>query len=109
MIFPARHLTEPVSVQTYLGETAYGPSYAVSATTFCQLDAGRRLVRNGAGDEVVSETTLRLSPDLDPAIDLEAMLLPESLVSVRGRNSRIVEAKPHIERGRLVYVEVALA
>lgn len=108
MMFPARHLTEPVTVQSYGGEGAYGPSYAAPASTLCQLDATRRLVRSSSGDEVVSETTLRLSPDLNGLLDLEALFAPESLVTVRGRESRVVTAKPHIDRGRLIYLEVSL-
>lgn len=108
MIFPARHLTEAVTVQSYGGEGAYGPSYGTPADTFCQLDAGRRLVRSSTGDEVVSESTLRLSPDLDPALDLEVLFVPESLVKVRGKESRVITAKPVLDRGRLVYLEVTL-
>lgn len=108
MIFPPRHLTETVEVQAYGGEGAYGPSYGAPASTLCQLDAGRRLVRSSDGDEVVSESTLRLSPDLDPALDLEALFVPESLVSVRGRQSRVITAKSVLDRGRLVYLEVTL-
>lgn len=107
-MFPARHLTEPVTVQTLSGEGAYGQSFAAPVSTFCQLDARRKLVRNATGDEVVSETTLRLSPDLDPGLNLEALFVPESLVSVRGRDARVISAKPFIDRGRLVYVEVTL-
>jgi len=108
VIFPPRHLTEVVEVQTYGGEGAYGPSYAPQVTTLCQLDAGRRLVRSRNGDEVVSETTLRLSPNLDPALDLEGLFVPESLVAVRGREARVITAKPVLDRGRLVYLEVTL-
>lgn len=108
VIFPARHLTESVTVQTYGGEGAYGPTYAAEVSTFCQLDAGRRLVRSQAGDEVVSESTLRLSPDLDPALDIEVMFPPESRVTVRGKESRVITAKPVLDRGRLVYLEVTL-
>jgi hypothetical protein len=108
VIFPARHLTEPVSVRTYQGEGAYGPLFGPAVTTWCQLDAGRRLVRNRAGDEVVSESTLRLSPDLDESLDLEALFTPESLVAAGGRGSRVITAKPVLARGRLVYLEVTL-
>lgn len=107
-MFPARHLTEPVTVQTLTGEGAYGQTFAAAVTTRCQLDAERRLVRNQAGDEVVSETTIHLSPDLDPALDVESLFVPESLVNVHGRNSRVISAKPIIDRGRLVFVKVTL-
>lgn len=106
-MFPARHLTEPVTVRTQT-EGAYGGVIADPVATFCQLDAERRLVRSGSGDEVVSETTLRLSPDLDGTLDLEALFTPESLVVVRGRESRVVTAKPVLDRGRMVYLEVTL-
>lgn len=108
MIFPGRELSEPVTVQAYSGETAYGPTYAAPVITRCQIDATRRLVRSQVGDEVVSETTLRLSPDQDRTLDLEVLFVPESLVNVRGRGAKVISLKPHIDGGRLVYVEVAL-
>lgn len=115
MIFPAQYLTEVVEVEAYAGEGAYGPSFAAPVSTFCQLEAGRKLVRSYAGggsgdsgDEIVSDTTLRLSPDLDPSLDLEALFVPESRVKVRGRESRVITASPKLVRGRLVYLEVTL-
>lgn len=106
--FPAGRLTDPVSVRPYTGETAYGPSYGPVASTLCQFDATRRLVRGAAGDEVVSEVTLFLSPDLDPALNLEQMFAPESLVTSRGRDAQVISAKPHLRRGVTVYLEVTL-
>ncbi len=110
MRFPAVHLTEPVSVRSYLGETSgAGPAHSAPVVTRCQLEAVRRLVRNDNGDEVVSSTTLRLSPDLDPTLDLEVVFAPESLVTVRGREAQVISAGPVLDRGLLVYVEVALS
>lgn len=114
MKFPAGRLTDPVTVRTYTGESAYGPSYAAPVATLCQLDSTRKLVRSragstgGAGDEVVSEETLLLSPDLDPALDLESAFLPESLVTVRGREAQVIDVKPHLRRGVTIYLEVTL-
>lgn len=104
MTIPTDDLTEEVTVSRYDGEGAYGAQYAPPVTTLCNLQAARKLVRNQAGDEVVSETTLLLSPDLD--VDVEALFQPESLVVVRGRQSRVITVQPHLDRGLLCSLEV---
>lgn len=104
MTIPQDYLDAEVTVQTYSGEGGYGPAYAVPVTTVCNLDATRRLVRNSAGDEVVSEATLRLDPS--QGVDVEALFQPESVVTVRGRESRVITVRPHLDRGQLAYVEV---
>lgn len=103
------HLTEPVTVRRLTGEGAYGPVLAAPVGTRCYLQAGRKLVRSRNGDEVVSEITLFVAPETDEALDLEVLFAPESHVAVRGREARVVESKPHLYRGRLVYLEVLLA
>lgn len=104
MTIPATDLDAPVTVRSYTGEGGYGPTYAAEVATFCHLDATRKLVRNAAGDEVVSETTLLLDPD--QGVDVEAVFQPESLVVARGRESRVITVSPHLDRGRLAYLEV---
>jgi len=101
---PAVDLTEEVTVTSYAGEGGYGPVYSDPVTTLCNLQASRKLVRNKDGDEVVSETTLLLSPD--QGVDVEALFQPESLVTVRGRQSRVITVQPHLDRGLLCSLEV---
>lgn len=51
------------SVETYLGEGSNGARYAPAVTVACFADDSRKLVRNGKGDQVISETTLYTSID----------------------------------------------
>lgn len=104
MTIPSSYLDAPVEVRTYQGEGAYGPTYGQPVTVAANLDARRRLVRTASGDEVVAEMTLRLDPD--PALDVEQLLQPESRVSVRGRDARVITVHPHLDRGLLAYLEV---
>jgi hypothetical protein len=54
----ARLFTDPVSVETYEGETATGPRYAPAVDVACFVNDARKLVRAATGEEVISETTL---------------------------------------------------
>ena len=72
------------SVETYAGDGAYGPTYSAPATTRCFLDDSIKLVRNNAGLEVVSSTTV-----FAPASSA-AMFLPESRVTANGKVSKVI-------------------
>lgn len=102
-----RQVREPVSVQTYADGGGWGEGHSPARSTRCLLDARRRLVRDRNGEQVVSETTILLHPVITP--DAEAMFATGSLVTVRGRESEVITVSPAISRGRVVYVEVALA
>jgi len=104
MRIPPHELTEAVTVRTYLGPGPRGATYSPEVTTVCQFDGGRKVVKSGAGDDVVAETTLRLDPN--QGVDVEAVFLPESTVTVRGRTARVITSKPYLMRGRLIYLEV---
>lgn len=49
---------DDVTIEPYEGSGAYGDIYGPPVTVRAVVDASRRLVRNEAGTEVVSETTL---------------------------------------------------
>lgn len=111
-------LKDEVTVATYTGEGAYGPVTADPITVWCNVDETRRLVRDANGDEAVSEATLHLHPQtrtvpapdtVQVTIDPLAVFTPESPVTIRGRVSRVLAAKPHTVRGRVVMVEVTCA
>jgi hypothetical protein len=102
----ARLLTgDTVSVRTYEGETAYGPEFAPARSFDCRAEHTRKLVRNTAGDEVVSEKTIYLPPTLG---DLRAVdvFTVESLVELDGRVSSVIGCSSHRGQGPAVYVEV---
>lgn len=47
-----------VVIEPYQGAAAWGPLYGAPVTVRAIVDSKRQLVRNEAGDEVVSSTTL---------------------------------------------------
>ncbi len=112
MNLPDRWFPTPVAVEGYGGEGAYGPVWATSVTIPAQVDSGRKLVRNSAGDEVTSESTLLLPPAYWLAGAQVATLdtvVPESRVTVLGRAVQVVAVNPVTDmRGRLMYVEAVL-
>lgn len=112
-------LKDRVTVSTYSGEGAYGAVVAEPVEVFCNIDETRRLVRDATGDETVSEATLTLHPrtrtvptggpagqrTIDPAI----VFTPESPVTIRGRDTKVITTKVHTMRGQTVMVEVTCA
>ena len=106
-------LKDLVVVETYSGEGAYGPNFDAPVTVKVNVDQTRRLVRNSAGDEVVSEATLAVHPaprDETTRLLLDAMALfaPESAVTISGRVAKVIGVKPNTMRGRIVYVSVTV-
>ena len=93
-------LKDLVSVETYAGEGAYGPTYAAAVTVPCNVEVTRRLVRNAAGDEVVSESTLTIHPD-----DL-ATFTPESRLTFESRTSTVLGVSPLSFRGNVSHGRV---
>ena len=90
-----------VAVETYSGESAYGPIYATSVNVTCNVDTTRRLVRNANGDEVLSEFTIHV-----PAAD-EAKFTPESRVTIASKVSTVLAVSPKAYKGQVVYVKAA--
>lgn len=105
-------------MSTYTGEGAYGPIVADPISVFCNIDETRRMVRDATGDEVVSEATLHLHPRTRtvPAenttqitVDPAERFKPESPVTLRGRDTKVISTKAHTFRGHVVMVEVTCA
>ena len=104
-------LKDLVSVETYSGDGAYGPIFEAPVTVKVNVDQTRRLVRNTAGDEVVSEATLAAHPaprDEATGVSLDAVALfaPESAVTIAGRAAKVISVKPNTVRGRIVFLKV---
>jgi len=106
-------LKDLVAVETYSGEGAYGPVFAASVTVKVDVDQTRRLVRNAAGDEVVSEATFAVHPQprdetTRGLLDATTLFAPESAVTIDGRAAKVIGVKPNTMRGRRVYVSVTV-
>ena len=91
---------DTVAVETYAGDSAYGPLYAASVNVVCNVQRTRQLVRNGNGEEVLSELTLQV------ASGDESKFTDESRVTIDGRASTVLLASPKTYKGQVVYVEV---
>ena len=104
-------LKDLVAVETYTGESAYGPNFAASVTVKVNVDQTRRLVRNSAGDEVVSEATLNIHPQprdetTGALLDATTLFMPESRVTISGRLAKVIGVRPNTVRGQTVFVKV---
>ena len=104
-------LKDLVAVETYSGDGAYGPNFDAPVTVKVNVDQTRRLVRNTAGDEVVSEATLAAHPaPRDEAtgllLDAQALFVPESRVTISGRAAKVIGVKANTVRGRVVFLKV---
>lgn len=106
-------LKDLVTVETYSGDGAYGPIFAAPVTVKVDVDQTRRLVRNAAGDEVVSEATFDVHPQprdetTRAFLDAVALFAPESKVTISGRAAKVISVKANTMRGRTVYVTVTV-
>lgn len=91
---------DSVSVESWTGESAYGPIYVGVVTVLCKVSTIRQLVRNSNGEEVVSEATLYVLPaDAAPFV-------AESKVTIAGRVSTVISVAPETARGVTVLVKV---
>jgi hypothetical protein len=85
MQIPGWMLRHKVIVDPYLGQSANGPRYGPAMTVRCFIDDTRRLVRNEAGVQVVSESTVYCRLDVTAP--------PKSRVNVFGREAFVITAK----------------
>ena len=90
-------LKDSVTIESYLGEGAYGPSYGDPVTFHCDMDPTRRLVRNGNGEEVVSSGSFSLHPD-----DAD-LFTPQSRLTIGGKTTALISLDEQMWRGRVVF------
>ncbi|MGK5531537.1 hypothetical protein [Streptomyces sp. URMC 129] len=89
MLIPGWMLRRTVTVETYLGASAYGPRYADPVQVRCLLESKTRTVRDRAGREVVSAATFYARPG---AADCR----PESRVTLPdGRVTTVIQQHEH--------------
>lgn len=93
-------LKDTVTVETYLGEGAYGPVYDSPVVVHWAYEAKRRLVRDANGDEAVSEGAGQAHPDD------AARFTPESRLMIDGRYSTVLTTSTATYRGRPSYLTV---
>lgn len=116
MRIPARLFVEPVTIETYAGQGAYGDSYSAPITVLGHISGGRRVNSSSTGDEVVTSQRLMLPnptrlADGSGTVDPVAVLTPESRVIAATITSTVGQVEPHIQpgTGAVVYVSGELA
>lgn len=107
-------LKDLVSIETYTGDGAYGPVFDPAITVKVNVDQTRRLVRNAAGVETISEATLMVHPEpRDEAtgaiLDGVALFTPESRISVSGRSTTVLGVSPNTVHGGVMFLKVTVA
>lgn len=65
MVIPGMLLRHEVTIEAYLGDSAYGPRYAAPVTARAMVEETIRTVRNAKGEEVTASTTVYLLPSQD--------------------------------------------
>ena len=73
-----------VDVQTYLGASGVGDSYAAAVSVACFIDDSTHFVRSSTGEEVVSNTVV-YAAEADAA-----KFTVESKVTANGRVARVI-------------------
>lgn len=63
MRVPRSLLPETLSVEPFLGSTAYGPKYGAAATVRARVEGRRRAVRKGDGSDVIASATATIRPE----------------------------------------------
>ena len=88
-----------VSVETYVGDGAYGPVYSAPIDVTCGINMTHRLVQTANGEERVSiMVILARSEDA-------GYFTPESKVTYNGRASKVLETSLKTFKGSVVYAE----
>lgn len=97
-------LFHEATVEPLTGEGAYGDVYGAPVAVPCFAESERSLVRDSAGQEVVSEGAIYT--------ELSANIPVGSKVTVFGRTSQALQVKRHDDAGRLTtlaHLEVRLS
>lgn len=102
-MIPAELKVHTATVEPFEGSGAYGEIYGAPASVSCYYEGRRQLVRNGDGDEVVSEGVL--------FAELDANIPTGSRVTVLGRETYAITVSVFDDGGLtgLAHQEVALA
>lgn len=110
-------LQDAVQVRTRTGGGSYGDTLADRVAVPCLIDETRRMVRDGSGQQVVSEATLTLhprsvaTPDAGDPTTVNPMdvFTQGSEIEINGRASEVLAAKELKLRGQVYAVEVTCA
>lgn len=97
-------LFHDATLEPLVGEGAFGEIHGAPVSVPCFAESERSLVRDSAGEEVVSEGAIYTNLGVDIPVG--------SKVTVFGRTSRVLQVKRHDDAGRLTtlaHLEVRLS
>lgn len=93
-------LQHTVTVERFLGEGAYGPTYEAAETLSCFVDETTRLVRSPEGNEVTSTVTVYL-PDTVEQIPSGSRVTTArretTVIDVKYRDGGTLPVPSHVE------------
>lgn len=107
----ARLFTQTVTVQTCTGSDSSGPLRATGVDVACYVEDSTRLIRDAAGQEVVSSTRvfapLTTAPTVPP---VAGQFTVDSLVTVNGRDAFVITSarRDGVGPSSAWHVEIAL-
>lgn len=91
-MIPGSFLVHTVTIEAYLGDSAYGPQYAAPVTARALVEEKIQTVRNTAGEEVTASTRVFLFPGQECP--------PESrLTTPSGRTASVITSALHSAPG----------
>lgn len=121
MIVPPHWFTEPVTVESYTGQGAYGDTFGAAVTVLGHISSGRgtvggrRVQSSASGDEVVSAMRVLLPnparlADGTGTVDPVALLTAESRVTSGAVVATVEQVEEHRQpgTGAVVYVSGVL-
>lgn len=65
MKVPTSLLRQTITVEPYLGDSAYGPVYGPATTARGRVEGKRRAVRKRDGTDVISTASITVRPDVN--------------------------------------------
>lgn len=104
-------LKELVTVETFAGAGGYGDTFAAPVTVKAAVENSQKVLRNPAGEEIVSEARLHVHPHprneaSGALLDAATLFTPESLVTLSGRKATVISVQANNLRGKPVFYTV---
>lgn len=100
MLIPRFLMRHEVTVEPYLGDSSKGPKYGPPVTVRCFLDEQTRSVRNPAGEQVTSTSTVYADPGTS-APTLSRVTLPDgrvtTVIQTKNRDGGGLPTPDHVE------------
>jgi hypothetical protein len=98
---PCYLLGQDITIEPYMGEGAYGPTFGAPVTIRARVEGRRRVVRRADGETVTSTATAIVGPDDTVAV--------ESRATYSGQTYEVAEVVDQLAQRRVHHRELVLA